>query len=144
MLHKAILLARAAHDGQKDKGGRPYVLHCLRVMARLETEEEMTVGVLHDVLEDTFVTPRFLLDAGFPAQVIEAVVALTRAPGERYMEYIHRVGRHALATKVKMADLADNLDPDRAGPWQDALRIRYEIAQTYLGAPEIFDKLTPL
>ena len=51
-LEKAIKIAVEAHTGQLDKGGNPYILHPLRVMLSLETEEERIVGVLHDVVED--------------------------------------------------------------------------------------------
>ena len=51
-LEKAIKIAAEAHTGQVDKGGNPYILHPLRVMLSLETEEERIVGVLHDVVED--------------------------------------------------------------------------------------------
>ena len=51
-LEKAIKIAAEAHTGQVDKGGNPYILHPLRVMLSLNTEEERVVGVLHDVVED--------------------------------------------------------------------------------------------
>ena len=51
-LEKAIKIAVEAHTGQVDKGGNPYILHPLRVMLSLNTEEERIVGVLHDVVED--------------------------------------------------------------------------------------------
>jgi len=51
-LEKAIKIAVEAHTGQLDKGGNPYILHPLRVMLSLNTEEERVVGVLHDVVED--------------------------------------------------------------------------------------------
>ena len=51
-LEKAIKIAVEAHTGQVDKGGNPYILHPLRVMLSLDTEEERIVGVLHDVVED--------------------------------------------------------------------------------------------
>ena len=49
-LEKAIKIAVEAHTGQVDKGGNPYILHPLRVMLSLDTEEERIVGVLHDVV----------------------------------------------------------------------------------------------
>ena len=55
-LEDAILLAAESHRGKKDKVRHPYVLHVLRVMFRLESDEERIVGVLHDVVEDTPVT----------------------------------------------------------------------------------------
>ena len=46
MLDKAIKIATEAHKGQVDKAGAEYILHPLRVMSKLETEEEKIVGVL--------------------------------------------------------------------------------------------------
>ncbi len=108
MLEKAILLALEAHKGQKDKGQKPYILHCLRVMLSLEEEKEQIVGVLHDVLEDTAVTKKALQKQGFCDEIIEAVEALTKKEGEDYFDYIKRVKKNAIAKKVKLADLEDN------------------------------------
>ncbi len=46
VLDKAIKIATEAHKGQVDKAGAEYILHPLRVMSKLETEEEKIVGVL--------------------------------------------------------------------------------------------------
>jgi len=51
LLEKAVGIAVTAHRGQKDKHGAPYILHVLRVTARLETVKEKIVAVLHDVVE---------------------------------------------------------------------------------------------
>jgi len=51
-LQRAIEIAVEAHRGQLDKAGNLYVLHPLRVMMSLDTEDEKIVGVLHDVVED--------------------------------------------------------------------------------------------
>jgi hypothetical protein len=40
------------HSGQTDKAGAPYVLHPLRVMLSVTTNEERIVAVLHDLVED--------------------------------------------------------------------------------------------
>src|SRR5436190_17301973 len=112
-LEDAIALAVAAHNGQVDKAGQPYILHPLRVMFRLETEEERVVGVLHDVLEDTPHTVEGLAGLGYPPAVVDALVALTRRNGETYEAFVERVAQNPLATKVKLADLADNLDVTR-------------------------------
>ena len=48
-LQRAIEIAVEAHKGQLDKGGNLYILHPLRVMMGLDTEDEKIVGVLHDV-----------------------------------------------------------------------------------------------
>ena len=51
-LQRAIEIAVAAHKGQIDKAGSPYVLHPLRIMLKLRSDDERIVGVLHDVVED--------------------------------------------------------------------------------------------
>ena len=51
MLDKAIAIAAQAHLEQKDKAGAPYILHPLRMMFRFQSEAEMMVSVLHDVVE---------------------------------------------------------------------------------------------
>ena len=116
-IEDAILLATEAHRGQKDKAGLPYILHPLRAMSFFvlpEEEEERMVAVMHDLVEDTEVTLAYLqVHAGYSRPVCDAVNALTRRPGESYMQYIERVAQNPLATKVKLADLRDNLDPRR-------------------------------
>jgi (p)ppGpp synthase/HD superfamily hydrolase len=49
-LERAIALAVKAHEGQKDKAGAPYILHPLRVMFSLSSDNELFVGSLHDVV----------------------------------------------------------------------------------------------
>ena len=51
-LERAIVIAAEAHAGMKDKGGAPYILHPLRMMLSVPSEEEQIVAVLHDVCED--------------------------------------------------------------------------------------------
>ena len=109
-LDDAILLAAQAHRGQKDRAGAPYILHPLRVMLRLKTEEEMMVAVLHDVVEDSAFALADLERTGFPPHVVEAVDCLTRREGETYEAFIERIKPNSLARRVKLADLEDNLD----------------------------------
>lgn len=115
----AIALAQIAHRGQKDKSGHPFVGHPLRVMARVAPDEKaMTVAVLHDVVEDTPVTKQILATM-FTAEIVEAVDAISqrKEAGETYRDYLDRVVANELAAKVKLADLRDNMDPDRQ--WTD-------------------------
>ena len=123
-LEDAISLAAQAHRGQVDKGGQPYILHVLRVMLRQEDETARVVAALHDVLEDTHVTLTDLHTAGYNEQVCAAVDCLTRRPGEAYEEMIERIATNPLARQVKLADLADNLDPKRLTPADSAARAR--------------------
>jgi guanosine-3',5'-bis(diphosphate) 3'-pyrophosphohydrolase len=70
-LEQAIAFAAAAHAGQVDKAGQPYVLHVLRVMLRVEGYERQLAALGHDLLEDTHVTASDLLGVGFPSNVID-------------------------------------------------------------------------
>ena len=108
-----MILAAKGHMGQVDKGGHPYILHPTRVMLSCKTVEEKTVAMLHDLLEDTAYTEDDLWEEGFSAEVIEAVVCLTKTEGEEYADYVERVCQNKLAARVKLADLKDNMDLNR-------------------------------
>jgi (p)ppGpp synthase/HD superfamily hydrolase len=113
-LNRAIEIAAFAHRGQVDKGGAPYILHPLRVMLAMDTDEERMVAVLHDALEDgPSSVPQAIGTAWFPAQVVEAIGDLTRRDGETYGAFIERVKANPLARKVKIADMRDNMDLSR-------------------------------
>ena len=120
-LEKAILIATQAHRYQQDKSGRPYILHPLRVMMKMETEQEMTAAVLHDVVEDNKHWSFERLDReGFSADIIEIIDHLTRRDDESYEEYVARAGNHPVARKIKLADLRDNMDMTRLATFDDA------------------------
>lgn len=109
-LDTALKIAIEAHAGQVDKAGMPYILHPLRVMLALSTEEERIVAALHDVVEDSSVTLEDLAWAGFSESVVEAVALLTHSEDESYEAYIGRISLHSLAKRVKLADLEDNMN----------------------------------
>lgn len=113
-LERAIEIAVEAHRGVLDKGGNPYVLHPLRVMFSLHTEEEKIVGVLHDVVEDSDWTFEDLMAEGFSEAVIEGLKSVTKTDeAEDYEVFVHRAMRNAIGRKVKIADITDNLDVRR-------------------------------
>ncbi|MFN7972074.1 MAG: GTP pyrophosphokinase [Acidobacteriota bacterium] len=112
-LEDAILLSVQAHRGQRDKVGKPYVLHPLRMMLALESDDERIVAVLHDVVEDTPHTFEDLRARGFSEDVIAALGCVTRRPDETYDAFIDRVKGNPLAVRVKIADLEDNMDVKR-------------------------------
>ncbi len=110
LVKEAIRVAVAAHGGQVQRNGEAYVLHPLELMMRMETPEERMTAVLHDVIEDTAMTAEGLREAGIPAEVVEAVERLTRRKGDDYDEYLKGVRANPLARRVKLADIAHNLD----------------------------------
>ena len=127
-LEKAIKIAVEAHTGQVDKGGNPYILHPLRVMLSLNTEEERIVGVLHDVVEDCEGwTWQRLQDEGFSADIIQALQSVSKTPEEEaeyrrlsegekldhYLEFVSRAKTNKIGREVKLSDIKDNLDITR-------------------------------
>lgn len=109
-LERAIEIAASAHAGQTDKAGEPYILHPLRVMLRLGSTDERIAAVLHDVVEDTPVSLHTLTLEGFSSDVIAAVEALTKRPGESRLAAARRAAANTIAREVKLADNAENMD----------------------------------
>ena len=112
-LEDAIRLAVQAHRSQHDRVGQPYILHPLRVMFRLRTEAEKITGVLHDIIEHTGYTLNDLRRMGYPKKILNALNGVSRREGESYEDFVLRTKKNPMARKVKLADLEDNMDPDR-------------------------------
>ena len=112
LLVQAFELVLNGHANQTDRVGKPYIGHSLRVAARLQTDELRVIGLLHNVLEHTDVTQDYLR-SHFPAQIVDVLLSLTRKDGENYEDYIQRIAKDPVATRVKLADFEDNLDPNR-------------------------------
>lgn len=122
LLERALGIALQAHRGQVDRAGRPYITHPMRMMGRARDPDEQVVAVLHDCVEDggpNGVTMATLVEAEFPATILQAVDALTRRKAslfpdreedEPYDEFVERTSRVPLARAVKLLDLQDNMD----------------------------------
>lgn len=131
-LERAIEIAARAHEGARDKGGSPYILHPLRVMMRQDTDEARMAAVLHDVVEDTDITLEDLRGkAGLPEAVLRALELVTmRKDGagenlDTYEEFIERCAADPVARAVKLADLEDNLDARWLGEFDAAAAERF-------------------
>ena len=112
-LGKAISIVGQAFETKTDKGGTPYVMHCLYVMYRIrdkfESDEELqSIAVLHDLVEDTGWTLEDLRTAGFSERVVAGVDLLTHDPNVSYEDYILNISKFEDASHVKMADLRHN------------------------------------
>ena len=112
-VHRAVQIAKIAHDGQLDRAGRPYIFHPVRVMRRVNSEFEKMAALLHDVVEDSNVTLDDLKREGFPPEVVAAVAALTKLPGESRLDATKRAAVDPIARRVKLADNADNMNIKR-------------------------------
>lgn len=112
-LEHAIEIAATAHAGQLDKAGEPYILHPIRVMLRMSSLEERITAILHDVVEDSTWTIEDLSSEAFSSDVIAALEALTKLPGESRTAAAKRAVQHPIARAVKLADNTENMDLSR-------------------------------
>ena len=113
MVDLALSIARKAHEGQLDKAGVDYIEHPIYVASQVDTEEEKAVALLHDVIEDSPVSAKGLLQAGLPETVVTAVQVLTKKKEQDYQTYLETVKKNSLARVVKLADLKHNSDLSR-------------------------------
>lgn len=131
-------IATAAHAGQVDKAGRPYIDHPRRVASLVsemtDDPDAVAAAWLHDVVEDTGVTLDHLRTAGFSTRVLDAVDALTRRPDEGDA-YYQRVRANGIALIVKRADIVDNTDPYRVAMLPGAIAQR--MREKYIQAMEL-------
>lgn len=112
LTRKAINIAYKAHEGQYDQSGIPYIFHPFHVAEQMDDEITTCIALLHDVLEDTAVTDEEL-SKEFPEEVMEPLRLLNHDSAEPYMDYIKRIKANPIAKKVKLADIAHNMDVSR-------------------------------
>jgi len=131
MLKEAIKIAAAAHAGQFDKAGQPYIQHPIRVAALVEGEDAKVVAMLHDVVEDSDVSLGDLAKV-FPAHIVAAVDAVSRRAHESYFEFVARAALDPLGKVVKHADVLDHLGPGHEQAIPASLIKRYRKALVLL------------
>jgi (p)ppGpp synthase/HD superfamily hydrolase len=114
-LATAITIASVGFETKTDKAGEPYILHCLRVMNNLNTNDKelKSIAILHDCVEDGVCTVEDLVSYGFSDRVITAIKLLTHNKTIYYEVYITSIASNKDAILVKMADLKDNCDITR-------------------------------
>lgn len=135
---RALRIAIRAHKGQKDKSGREYIMHPIRVAERCKDPRAKIVALLHDTIEDTDVTAEYLGNEGFPDEIISGVLSVTKQKGETYEAFVCRAADNPIGREVKIADLEDNMDIRRLKEItdEDMARLR-----KYLRAWQYLNKL---
>ncbi|MFD9389522.1 HD domain-containing protein [Streptomyces sp. NPDC060000] len=127
-LSEVETLARAAHEGQTDKAGRPYAEHLRAVAegvrARGGDAEQIAAAWLHDAVEDDALSETWLHEAALSDRTKAVVLALTKRAGETPKAYAERILATPGALLVKEADLAHNADPARLAALDAATRLR--------------------
>jgi len=138
-LERALQIAVQAHAGQKDKNGRTYILHPIRVMMGCPSTEAQIVGLLHDVVEDTPVTFEELEAEGFSKPIMVGLRLLTHDSQMPYEAYIDQIKTHPIATEAKLADLQDNMDIRRLQEVDEKAVARFK---RYLAAHRVLEDRT--
>ncbi|MGI2112688.1 hypothetical protein ACRN9G_03700 [Shewanella frigidimarina] len=108
-----LLVATKAHAGQVDKGGQPYILHPLRLMLKFDSEIEMIVAVMHDVVEDSDFTQYDLKKLAFQNVSLKQLIVYLREMVRTTITFYYAYQKNALAKKIKVEDIKDNLDMTR-------------------------------
>lgn len=156
-------LALKAHSGQKDKGGKPYILHPWRVSLNVYRkaiylksciglhqdyfDDAVMACVGHDLVEDTSVTLNDLRGMGLRLNVLTAIDNLTKRDGEPYFAFIDRCKTSPVSRIAKICDIIDNLDKSRIPPSKRTVAMQekwlvYEEALLRLGVnPDEFNLL---
>lgn len=137
-LNEAIRIANDVHFHQFDKAGEAYILHPLRVMMQMQTNEGRILAILHDVIEDSNYEIDDLKDK-FSLNILKDLDILTKKKNQSYKEYIENISLsyRENVIKVKLADLKDNINCLRLNEItdKDIERIKkYHWAIGYLGA----------
>jgi len=115
----ALDLISKYHEGQKDIGGEPYLLHLYTVSDNIFSwntdglNRGKVVGLLHDIMEDCGVTESDLSLAGISNETIRIVKILTHDKSDTYADYIIKISQDPIATLVKIEDLKHNMDITR-------------------------------
>ena len=135
---RAMRVAYAAHHGQVDKSGVPYVFHPYHLAESMPDEASVCVALLHDVVEDTRVTIGDL-ERDFPREVTEAVRLLTHEPGMDYFDYVRAIRANPLAVLVKLADIEHNADQSRLDAVEDLDASEASDAVGQSGFPKAID-----
>ncbi|MFJ2718253.1 HD domain-containing protein [Streptomyces sp. NPDC091412] len=136
-------VARAAHQGQTDKAGRPYAEHLRAVAEGVRVRggdgEQIAAAWLHDSVEDGALTEEWLREAALSRRTKDIVLAVTKRAGEDPEAYARRILATPGALLVKEADLAHNADPVRLAVLDEATRTRltgkYARMRALLGLP---------
>lgn len=110
----AISITAKAFENVLDKGGQPYILHCLRVMNNVQGDECVKCGaVMHDLVEDTDWTFERLTALGFSEKTIRLLHLVTHEKTTSYEDYIKAIAIDKEATEIKKKDLEDNCNITR-------------------------------
>ena len=123
LLWKAYEIGNEAHKGQLRKSGQPYFSHCIEVACTLANWkmdlDTIIAGLLHDTIEDTYVTKEDLVNKFNPdiAELVEGVSKLSgikfnsrqEKQAENFMKMFLSVAKDLRVIIIKFADRLHNM-----------------------------------
>lgn len=118
-------IAKEAHKNQKRWNGDDYITHPISVAEKFMKNDFLyAVAILHDVIEDTYLTKEDLIKREIPAKVVEVVDVLSKKKDEEYGDFILKIKKNIYAKAVKISDIEHNLKDLKEGSMKD----KYELA----------------
>ncbi len=138
---RAEAIAVIAHSQHTDQVGEPTINHAARVAGRFDPLThpiEHAAGWLHDVLENSDISARDMLDAGVHPSVVKVVAVITRHGfPEEDQDFYERLRGNPRALRVKTASLDDDAATWRTrqltGPAQARLAEKHRALRLALG-----------
>jgi len=147
LLRRAYVFSAMAHRGQVRVSGEPYLVHPLevaRILAEMRLDETaIATGLLHDLLEDTWVSEAEL-EEQFGPQITGLVRALTKissieesfaaraaAQAETFRRMLLASAKDVRVILVKLADRLHNMRTLRFLPDAKRRRIAAETLEIY-------------
>lgn len=111
-IHDAITFLLTGMSSKVHRDGQPASLHSLRVGLSQHTKRRMILGFLHDLVEDCGDKWYDAILIRFGKDIADSVLLLSHRDGS-YMEYIASLVSDMDCVHVKIADLRDNMEPNR-------------------------------
>ena len=134
-LKRAYEISKKYFEGKLDKGGYPYINHLEYVSSYGRNETEKIIGLLHDILEDTDLAKKDLLEFGFSNEIVDVIEILTRTKDKSYNDYIESIilSKNESALYIKKVDMEHNMDLRRITNIQkkDILRVKNKYKPNY-------------
>lgn len=149
-VEQAYKLANTAHIGNKRKSGEPWVNHCIcvaKILLELNMDSEtVCAGLLHDVLDDTDVTPKQISDA-VGSGVSELCKGMSKVNGIKYgkqdideVESLRRLiiamGKDIRVVIIKLADRIHNMQTIEYLPREKQIKYATETQEVFSGLAE--------
>ena len=123
---KALTIIGRVYAERLDKSGNAELGHFIRVSENLDTSDEKITGLLHDIVEDGYLTFGDLIKVGFPPHIIKALRVLARDKSvyPNYEDYVTSVleSNDELAIRVKYVDMQDNSSDKRLVLLEESIR----------------------